>query len=144
MTPRGENTDNYHGAMLRDRVRDALHIGVKRAMAVVCSGFSFDLEWSLSSFTDISKTDVENEERLHSLIDDAEVPGRGWPSCSSPRYFPLRLAQAQARVVRAVMRTMPASSLGNTPLAKKNRHDVALFYRIGPALGAWAPCIVLC
>ena len=29
----------YLGATLRDRVRDALHIGVKRAMAVVCSGF---------------------------------------------------------------------------------------------------------
>jgi len=27
----------YIGATLRDRVRDALHIGVKQAMAVVCS-----------------------------------------------------------------------------------------------------------
>jgi len=26
----------YLGATLRDRVRDALHVGVKRAMAVVC------------------------------------------------------------------------------------------------------------
>ena len=25
--------------------------------------------------TDISKTDAENEERLHALIDNAEVPG---------------------------------------------------------------------
>jgi len=25
--------------------------------------------------TDISKTNVENEERLHALIDDVEVPG---------------------------------------------------------------------
>ena len=30
----------YLGATLRDRVRDALHTGVKRAMAVVYSGFS--------------------------------------------------------------------------------------------------------
>ena len=29
----------FLGAMLRDRVQDALHVGVKRAMAVVCSGF---------------------------------------------------------------------------------------------------------
>jgi len=66
----------YLGATLRDRVRDALHIGVKRSMAVVCSGFSYDMEVVSHGFvTDISKTDVENEERLHVLIDDAEVPG---------------------------------------------------------------------
>ena len=66
----------YLGATLRDRVRDALHIGVKRAIAVVCSGFSYDMEVVSHGFvTDISKTDVENEERLHALIDDAEAPG---------------------------------------------------------------------
>jgi hypothetical protein len=65
----------YLGATLRDWVRDALHVGVKRAMAVVCSGFSYDMEVVSNGFvTDISKTDVENEERLHALIDDAEVP----------------------------------------------------------------------
>ena len=69
----------YLGATLRDRVRDALHIGVKRAMAVFCSGFSYDMEVVSHGFiTDISKTDAENEERLHALIDDAKVPGRGW------------------------------------------------------------------
>jgi len=66
----------YLGAMLRDRVRDALHTGIKRAMAVVCSGFSYNMEVVSHGFvTDISKTDAENEERLHALIDDAEVPG---------------------------------------------------------------------
>jgi hypothetical protein len=65
----------YLGATLRDRVRDALHTGVKRAMAVVCSCFSYDMEVVSHGFvTDISKTDVENE-RLHALIDDAEAPG---------------------------------------------------------------------
>ena len=55
-------------------MRDALHIGVKRAMAVVCSGFSYDMEVVSHGFVnDISKTDVENEERLDALIDDAEV-----------------------------------------------------------------------
>jgi len=45
-------------------------------MAVVCSGFSSDMEVVSHGFvTDISKTDAENEERLHALIDDAEVPG---------------------------------------------------------------------
>ena len=57
-------------------MRDALHIGVKRAMAVVCSGFSYDTEVVSHGFvTDISKIDAENEERLHALINDTEVPG---------------------------------------------------------------------
>jgi len=66
----------YLGATLRDRVRDALHTGVKRAMAVVYSGLSYDMDVVFHGFvTDISKTDAENEERLHALIDDAELPG---------------------------------------------------------------------
>ena len=56
----------YLGATLRDRVRDALHTRVKRAMAVVCSGFSSEMEVVSYGFvTDISKTDAENKERLH-------------------------------------------------------------------------------
>ena len=83
----------YLGATLRDRVQDALHTGVKRAMAVVCSGFSYDMEVVSHGFvTDISKTDAQNEERLHALIDDAEAPGE--------KYFLLRLAQAWTMVVR--------------------------------------------
>ena len=55
----------YLGATVRDRVRDALHTRVKRAMAVVCSGFSYDMEVVSHGFvTDISKTNAENEERL--------------------------------------------------------------------------------
>jgi len=46
----------YLGATLRDRVRDALHTGVKRAMAVVCSGFSYDMEMVSHGFvTDITR-----------------------------------------------------------------------------------------
>jgi len=66
----------YLGATLRDRVWDALHTGVKRAMGVFCSGFSYNMEVVSHGFVpDISKTDTENEERLHALIDDAEAPG---------------------------------------------------------------------
>jgi len=93
----------YLGATLRDRVRDALHIGVKRAMVVVCSGFSYDMEVVSYGFvTDISKTDAENEERLHALIDDAEAPGERLAKLFEPEVLPLRLARAQARVVRTV------------------------------------------
>jgi hypothetical protein len=79
----------YIGATLRDRVRDALHIGVKRAMAVVCSGFSYDMEVVSHGFViDISKTDTENEERLHSLINDAEVPGERLAKFFEPEVLP--------------------------------------------------------
>ena len=65
----------YLGATLRDRVQDALHTGVKRAMVIVYSGFSYDMEVVSHGFvTHISKTDAKNEERLLALIDDAEVP----------------------------------------------------------------------
>ena len=79
----------YLGATLRDRVRDALHIGVKRAMAVVCSGFSYDMEVVSHGFvTDISKTDAENEERLHALIDDVEAPGERLAKLFEPKVLP--------------------------------------------------------
>jgi hypothetical protein len=79
----------YLGATLRDRVRDTLHTGVKRAMAVVCSGFSYDMEVVSHGFvTYISKTDAENEERIHALIDDAEVPGERLANLFEPEVLP--------------------------------------------------------
>ena len=52
-------------------MREALHTGVKRAMAVVCSG-----------------TDAENEERLHALIDKVEVPGERLAKLFEPKVLP--------------------------------------------------------
>ena len=79
----------YLGATLRDRVRDALHTGVKRALAVVCSGFSYDMEVVSHSFvTDISMTDAENEERLHALIDDVEAPRERLAKLFEPEVLP--------------------------------------------------------
>ena len=79
----------YLGATLRDRVRDTLHTGLKRAMVVVCSGFSYDMEVVSHGFvTDISKTDAENDERLHALIDDAEVPRERLAKLFKPEVLP--------------------------------------------------------
>ena len=79
----------YLGATLRDQVRDALHTGVKRAMAVVCSGFSYDMEVVSHGFiTEISKIDAENEERLYDLIDDAEVPRERLAKLIKPKILP--------------------------------------------------------
>ena len=79
----------YLGATLRDRLRDALHTGVKRAMAVVCSGISYDMEVVSHGFvTDVSKTDAENEERLHAFIDDAEAPRERLAMMFEPEVLP--------------------------------------------------------
>jgi len=58
-------------------------------MAVVYSGFSYDMEVVSHGFvTDISKTDAENEERLHALIDDMEVPGEWLAKLFEPKLLP--------------------------------------------------------
>jgi len=58
-------------------------------MAVVYSGFSYDMEVVSHGFvTDISKTDAENEERLHALIDDAELPGERLAKLFEPEVLP--------------------------------------------------------
>ena len=58
-----------------EQVRAALHIGVKRALAVVRSGYSYDLDVVVSGFVvDPELTDEANMERCHELIDAAEVP----------------------------------------------------------------------
>jgi len=79
----------YLSATMRDRVRDALYISVKRAMAVACSGFSYDMEVLSHGFVyDITKTDAENEERLCALIDDAEGPGERLATLFEPEVLP--------------------------------------------------------
>ena len=91
----------YLGATLRDRVRDALHTGVKRAMAVVCSGFSYDMEVVSHGFvTNISKTDAENKEGPHALVDDAEVPGERLARLFELEVLPPETARVRMMVVR--------------------------------------------
>ena len=43
---------------------------------------------SHSFVTDISKTDAENEERLHVLIDDTEAPGERLSKLFEPEVVP--------------------------------------------------------
>jgi len=58
-------------------------------MAVVCLGFSYDMEVGSHGFiTDISKTDAENKERLHALIDDAEAPRERLAKLFEPKVLP--------------------------------------------------------
>jgi hypothetical protein len=64
------------GRLVRERIRGSLHHGVKRALAVVRSGFVFDMELVAEGFiTDPDRTDEENEDTCLDLIGAAEEPG---------------------------------------------------------------------
>jgi hypothetical protein len=63
------------GGLIHEKVRSALHHGVKRAMAVVRSGFEYDMGLIADGFTsDPSKIEEENEAACLGLIKVAEEP----------------------------------------------------------------------
>jgi hypothetical protein len=63
------------GRLVRERIRDGLHHGVKRALAVVRSGFVYDMDLVADGFiTDLDRTDEENEVACLTLIEAAEEP----------------------------------------------------------------------
>jgi hypothetical protein len=63
------------GRLAREKIRDSLHHGAKRALAVVRSGFVFDMELVADGFiTDPDQTDEENENACPELIEAAEEP----------------------------------------------------------------------
>jgi hypothetical protein len=64
------------GRLVREKIRGGLHHGVKRAMAVVRSGFEYDMDLIADGFiTDLDRTDKENEVACLNLIEAAEEPG---------------------------------------------------------------------
>jgi hypothetical protein len=64
------------GRLVREMIRGSLHHGVKRALAVVRSGFVYDMELVADGFiTDLDRTDEENEDACLGLIGAAEGPG---------------------------------------------------------------------
>jgi hypothetical protein len=63
------------GVLVREKVRGALHHGVKRALAVVRSGFEYDMGLVADGFTfDPSKSEEENEVACLGLIEAVEEP----------------------------------------------------------------------
>ena len=52
---------------------------------------------------DITKTDAENKERLHALIDDVEGPGERLATLFEPEVLPPRLAQVVTKEIRMEM-----------------------------------------
>jgi hypothetical protein len=64
------------GDLVCERVRGALHHGVKRALATICFGFEYDMGLVADGFTsDLSKTEEENEAAYLGLIEAMEEPG---------------------------------------------------------------------
>jgi hypothetical protein len=64
------------GRFVHEKIRGELHHGVKRAMAVVRSGFEYDMDLVADGFiTDVDQTDEENEVACLNLIKAAEEPG---------------------------------------------------------------------
>jgi hypothetical protein len=63
------------GNLICEKVRGALHHGVKRALAVVRFGFEYDMGLIANGFTsDLSKTEEENEVTCLGLIEAVEEP----------------------------------------------------------------------
>jgi hypothetical protein len=63
------------GCLVRERIRGGLHHNMKRAMAVVRSGFVYDMDLITDGFiTDLDRTDEENEVACLNLIEAAEEP----------------------------------------------------------------------
>jgi hypothetical protein len=63
------------GSLVREKIQGGLHHDVKRAMAVVRSGFEYDMEFIADGFiTDSDQTDKENEVACLNLIKAAEEP----------------------------------------------------------------------
>jgi hypothetical protein len=64
------------GRLVRERIQGGLHHGMKRALAVVRSGFVYDMDLIADGFiTDPDRTDEENETVCLGLIEAAEEPG---------------------------------------------------------------------
>jgi hypothetical protein len=77
------------GCLAREKIRDSLHHGVKRALAVVRSGFVFDMELVADGFiTDPERTDEDNENACLELIEAAEGPGSRLASLFEPEVVP--------------------------------------------------------
>jgi hypothetical protein len=64
------------GRLVREKIRGRLHHDMKRAMAVIRSGFKYDMDLVADGFImDLDWTDEENEVACLNLIEAAEELG---------------------------------------------------------------------
>jgi hypothetical protein len=63
------------GRLVRERIRGGLHHSMKRVLAIIRSGFVYDMELVAEGFiTDPDRTDEENEDACLGLIGAAKEP----------------------------------------------------------------------
>jgi hypothetical protein len=75
------------GCLVREKIQGGLHHGMKRAMAVIRSGFEYDMGLIADGFIlDLDRTDEENEAAYLELIEAAEEPGVVSRSCLKSRW----------------------------------------------------------
>jgi hypothetical protein len=83
------------GHVVREKIRGGLHHGVKRAMAIVRSGFEYDMGLITDGLiTDLDRTDEQNEAAYLDLIEAAEEPGVALRSYSRSRWSRLPTTRA--------------------------------------------------
>jgi hypothetical protein len=64
------------GCLVREKIQGGLHHGVKRAMAIIRSGFEYDMGLIANDFiSDLDRTEEENEAVCLRLIEAVEEPG---------------------------------------------------------------------
>jgi hypothetical protein len=64
------------GCLVRKKIRGGLHHGMKRAMAVIRSGFEYDMSLVADGFiSDLDRTEEENKVACLGLIEAVEEPG---------------------------------------------------------------------
>jgi hypothetical protein len=64
------------GCLVREKIQGGLHHGVKRAMAVIWSGFEYNMGLISNGFiTNLDQTNEENEAACLDLIEATEEPG---------------------------------------------------------------------
>ena len=74
---------------MRERLRAALHTGVKRALAVVSSHYAVNLEAIRNGYI-LPNDDEEADEEVTKLMEAAEVPGAALASLFEEEVVPLR------------------------------------------------------
>ena len=72
---------------MRERLRGALHTGVKRALAVVSSHYAINLE-AISDGYVLPEDDEEADEEVNKLMEAVEEPGRALASLFEEEVVP--------------------------------------------------------
>ena len=72
---------------MHERLRGALHMGIKRALAIVSSHYAINLEAINDGYV-LAEDDEEADEEVTKLMEAAEAPGRALASLFEEEVVP--------------------------------------------------------